>query len=111
MDLRLPKTELGRIFSVNANTIWQWEDRGKKPHPKSMKKIIDWLGYIPPLGADESTLGGQLYLYRMKNGYSQDDISFLLGINHVFIMNIEKGKCIKTKYIEEVRAFLLTICG
>ena len=49
LDLGMGKAELARRLSVNSNTIWQWENRGKQPIPKQMKKIVNWLGYVHPL--------------------------------------------------------------
>ncbi|MBL4663931.1 MAG: hypothetical protein JKY22_10370 [Flavobacteriaceae bacterium] len=106
IDLRLPKTELARAFGVNPNTIWQREDRGKKPNTSLMKKIIEWLGYVPPLGIDESTLGGQLVIYRAKHGYTQEDVSGMLRINNREVSKIESGEDVEPVYLEKVRELL-----
>ncbi len=71
-----------------------------------MKKIIDWLGYVPPLGVDNTTLGGKLYEYRMKFRLTQKDISLDLKMDNFRIVNIENGKALKTKNIEKIRTLL-----
>jgi len=70
------------------------------------KLIIDWLGYIPPLGVDEETLGGQLYIYRMIHGLNQCHISRHLKIDACAIIDIERNIEVKQRYMDEVKALI-----
>lgn len=108
IDMRLPKTEIARILGVRPDTIWNWEDRGKLPNAKPLKRIIEWLGYVPPLGVDPSTLGGQLFIYRAKKGYTQLDIAKALRITSWIVCNIENGKKVEPVYLRRVKEFLNT---
>lgn len=106
LKYRLTKTQLGVILGVKAQTIWTWEEEGKTPWPKLMKRIVAWLGYVPMIGIDENTLGGQLYKYRMIHGLIQNEVALMLKIDCWAIPKIERGDWIKPMYREKIEELL-----
>lgn len=71
-----------------------------------MKKIIDWLGYVPPLGVDKDTLGGQLYIHRCKHGLRQKDISDELQIDRWAVTKIENNIEVDDYYTNKISEYL-----
>jgi len=106
MDLKLSKVELAQILNVTPQSIGFYEHERKKPLLYILKRILDWLEYVPPLGVDETTLGGQLFIYRIQNGYRQKDISNALKMDRWAITKIENDEEVKPMYIEKVRRLL-----
>ncbi|MBV7270076.1 helix-turn-helix domain-containing protein [Winogradskyella luteola] len=106
LDLKLTKVELAKILEVSPLTISTWENINKQPVPRMMKKIIVWLGYVPHLDVDMSTLGGQLYIYRCKHGLTQKDIAIELQIDRWAVTKVEKGIEIETNHINKLRRLI-----
>lgn len=97
---------MAKILNVNVMSVSGWEFGYKKPVPKMMKKIIEFLGYIPPLGIDEKTLGGKLFTYRMVNGLTQSEVALTLKIDHWAICKIENNQKIDERYRTKIKSFL-----
>lgn len=109
IEQRLTKVELAKILDSRPITLWTWERKGKQPAPRLMKNIIKWLGYVPPLGVDEKTLSGKLYLYRMINGLTQQQVASTLKIDRWFITKIENKQEIDHIYIQKVQDFISSV--
>nr|WP_321237245.1 helix-turn-helix transcriptional regulator [uncultured Psychroserpens sp.] len=103
LDRKLSKVDVSKILDVSPLTIGNWENSNKKPVPRMMKKIIEWLGYVPSLGIDKNTLGGQLFIYRMKNGLTQLDVSTALKIDRHIVTKCEQGYEVKNIYVQKIR--------
>jgi len=67
-----------------------------------MKKIIEWLGYVPPLGVNHKTIGGRLFIYRCTHGLGQKDIAQMLRITNVNVVRIERNELIEPFYCQKV---------
>ena len=106
LDLRLSKTDMAKILNVNVMSISGWEHGYKKPVPKMMKKVIEFLGYIPPLDIDKNTIGGKLFTYRMVNGFTQSEIALLLKIDNWAICKIENNQKVDKRYIMKIEELL-----
>ena len=106
LDMKLTKVELAKLLKVSPLTIGTWENSNKIPVPRLLQRIISWLGYIPPLGVDKNTLGGQLYTYRCKHGLTQKDVASALGIDKWIITKIENNIEIEVKYLEKIKSGL-----
>ncbi len=104
LDLRLSKTNMAKI--LNVMSISGWEFGYKKPVPKMMKKIIKFLGYIPPLDIDKNTLGGRLFTYRMVNGLTQSEVALYLKVDHWAICKIENNQEVDERYKTKVKSLL-----
>ncbi len=55
----------------------------------TMRKIIGWLEYVPSLGIDPKTLGGQLFIYRCMHGLSQKEITQMSRTTKMNVVKIE----------------------
>lgn len=106
MDLRLSKSSFAKLLRINPMTISLWENSDRKPAPRMMKKIIAFLGYIPPLGIKENTLAYELYKYRCINGVTQKDIALQLKIDRSAVTKIENNTHIEIQYIRKIETFL-----
>jgi len=104
MDLKLSKVELGQVLNVTPESIGFYERNEKKPLLHILKRILDWLGYIPPLGADRNTIGGQLYIYRIQKGLTQKEVARRLRIDNTVIWKIENNQYINPKCLEKFKA-------
>jgi hypothetical protein len=71
-----------------------------------MKKIIEFLGYVPPLTLYDLTLGGQLYTYRCIYGLKQKDIALQLKMDDSAVTKIENNIKVESKYIRKIEVFL-----
>ena len=106
LDLRLSKTDMAKLLGVNVMSISGWEFGYKKPVPKMMKKVIEFLGYMPPFKIDKNTLGGKLFRYRMRNGLKQSQVSIQLKMDASAICKIENNQKVDERYIIKVKSFL-----
>jgi len=109
LEQELSKVDLAKILNVSHNTIWEWEDRGKRPFAPMMKKIIEWLGYVPPLSVDSESLGGRLFIYRCTHGLGQKDIAQMLRITSLNVVRIERNEIIESFYYQKAED-LIGIC-
>jgi len=110
IDRGLSKVELAKILDISPLTIGSWENHHKHLIPRMRKKIIDWLGYVPPLGVDENSLGGRLYIYRSINGLNQKDISKMLKMDRSAITKIESNRDVLLNYTQKVESFISKYC-
>lgn len=106
LDLRLSKTQMAKLLNVNVMSISGWEFGYKKPVPKMMKKVIEFLGYMPPFEIDKNTLGGKLFRYRMKNGLKQSQVSIKLKMDASAICKIENNQEVNERYIFKIKELL-----
>jgi transcriptional regulator with XRE-family HTH domain len=106
MNLKLSKAELANFLQINPMTISLWENSDRKPVPRMVKKIINFLGYVPPLGVDNLTLAGQLYTYRCIYGLKQKDIALQLKMDGSAIIKIENNNKVEKKYKRKIQTLL-----
>ncbi len=70
-------------------------------------KATKFLGYIPKtLCIYETTLGGQLYAHRIKNGLALSRIASEVGLDKSTIGRFERGMKAKKESIYKVEKFL-----
>ncbi len=106
LDERFSKVELANILDISPITLWTWEEKDIKPVPRMLNCLIAWLGFIPPLGVDENTLGGQLYIYRAVNGYIQEDISTLLKMDRWAVTKIENNEFVDDMHEKKIKRLI-----
>jgi DNA-binding XRE family transcriptional regulator len=97
---------LAKTLKISALTIGTWANSEKKPVPRMMKKVIKFLGYIPPLGVDKTSLGGQLYIYRYTSGFTQKDIAHQLKIDRSAVTQIENNNKVEKQYKRKIQTLL-----
>jgi DNA-binding XRE family transcriptional regulator len=83
--------DLAAIIGVTEDCITLWENNRSKPYIKYYRKIIEFLGYLP-FDIDDSTLAGKLKLYRYRNGFIQEELADILGVNESTVFYYEKSK-------------------
>jgi DNA-binding XRE family transcriptional regulator len=90
LELSLLQKEAAKIIGVSEACITLWENNKSKPYVKYYPKIIKFLGYIP-FDIDNSTLGGQIKLYRYLTGLSQEELAIRLNVNESTVFHYEKN--------------------
>ncbi len=106
LDLRLSQAKVAHLLGLNENTIAQWELNHKIPMISFLPKIISFLGYVPLIGVEESSLRGKVISYRMRHGISQGELAKRITMDSTAVMNFEKGKDILPKYVERLEKFM-----
>ncbi|HTH22387.1 MAG TPA: helix-turn-helix domain-containing protein, partial [Nitrososphaeraceae archaeon] len=48
------QSEVARILKVNKDTVTGWELNRHEPPARMAKKIVQFLGYVPSIGEQES---------------------------------------------------------
>ena len=71
-----------------------------------MKKNIEFSGYVPPLGIDITTLGGQLYIYRYPYAFTQKDLALELKIDRSAVTQIENNNKVEKQYKRKTQTLL-----
>ncbi len=74
LELGLTQKEVGKIFGVSEEAVYNWESGRSRPDLKLVPKIIKFLGYIPfkPEGDD---LISRLKFYRLVNGLTVEELA------------------------------------
>jgi len=67
-----------------------------------MKKIIEWLGYVPPLDVNPESLGGRLFIYRCIHGLGQKEMAQMLRITSLNVVKIERNELDEPFYCQKV---------
>ena len=106
LDRGLSKVSLAKILDISPLTIGTWENHQVHLLPRMLQKVIQWLGYIPPLGVNENSLGGQLYIYRAVNGLIQNDIASKLKIDRYAICKVERNEEVEERYTIAIQNLL-----
>lgn len=106
MDLKLSKAQLAKTLRVSPQTLNSWGKGNKTPIPKTMKRIIKFLDYVPPLGIEKNTLAYELYKYRCIHGLTQHEIALILKMDIYAVTRIENNEKVSPRYIERVQNFI-----
>lgn len=89
----LLQKEVADIIGVNVATIVNWEKNHTSPPVMTLPKIIDFLGYNPPMKeVVDDSLGCRLKAYRIKHGLSIRNLAKLIPCDENTISRMEKGE-------------------
>jgi transcriptional regulator with XRE-family HTH domain len=91
LELGLLQIDVANIIGVCEDSITGWENNRNEPSIMYYPKIIQFLGYVP-FEVDDSTLGGQIKLYRYLHGLSQEELARILDINESTVFHYENNK-------------------
>jgi len=106
MEVKLLQREVASIIGVTEDCITLWEKNHSVPQIKHFPKIIDFLGYNP-LEIDESTFGGRLKFYRIKNGFSNKKLGQILNVNGSTILAWEGHRSVpKQEHLKNIEKLL-----
>jgi len=65
LDLEIKRKDFVKLMGVGKKTVDGWELRGATPQSENMKRIIDFLGYVPydPI----QPLSKRIVIWRLSN--------------------------------------------
>lgn len=72
-----------------------WELNQKAPHPKHLKNIIGYLGYVPTISSNIERLGMRTKLYRMKYNISLHEFCQMGNIDSDVVIKLETRRFCK----------------
>lgn len=94
----LSRSKLAEKLRVNRETVGRWENGIRFPPISLFKRIYDLLG-IEALPEVEPGLGGQMKLFRLKNGISINNAARKVGKGTNWWLNLEHSNA-TIKYSE-----------
>lgn len=94
-----------------VNSVTGWELNRYTPTPKFAKAIIEFLGYFPFSGSNQ-TLGKQLYYARLITGKNQKEVADEIGCDESNLRYIELDQRVpQAKIKEKIRDFIDAALG
>jgi len=91
LDRGLMQSEVARILKVNQDTVTGWELNRHAPPARMAKKIIRFLGYVPPIDEQDS-ISKRLQKARQILGHTQEQATKKMHCDESNIRQIELGK-------------------
>jgi len=73
-------TQLGVLLNISKDTVYNWEKNRTDPMVHLIPRITEFLGYIPPLFAGQTT-GQKIVTYRQVRGISQRAFALELKVD------------------------------
>ncbi len=92
---------VSRLLKICPDTVRSWEENRKSPRLRASHRIIDFLGYFPPITTNRFSLRKQLYFTRLIRGETQREAAKIIGIGASKFINIELGKRRPASQIKE----------
>lgn len=92
---------VSRLLKICPDTINAWEENRKSPRLRASHRIIDFLGYFPPIATSRFSIRKRLYFARLILGETQREAAKKIGIGASKFINIELGKRRVTFQIKE----------
>lgn len=89
LKLRLSLPKAARLLKVSRNTLCEWEARKLDILAIHYPRIINFLGYIPPLFSTKTT-GQKILAYRLIHGMSQQKLALLLKVSQGALSHWER---------------------
>lgn len=81
LDLGLKQKDFAKLMGVNKKTVDGRELRGATPQADKMKRIIDFLGYVPY--DPKQPLSKRITTWRLSNGLTQAMFARLVALNQL----------------------------
>ena len=63
IERNIQQQKLAELLGTNSVNLSCWELNKKSPHPKYIKAIIDFLGYVPEATSSFEQLGSRLLIF------------------------------------------------
>lgn len=106
VELCLLQKDLASLIGVSEDTITLWENNRSKPLIVYFPKIIQFLGYVP-VAFDETTLGGRIKKFRYSNGYTQERLAKIIGVDESTVNKYERNiKLPQKKFLIKLKLIL-----
>jgi DNA-binding transcriptional regulator YiaG len=91
---------VAKTLKINQMYLSSWELNQKLPHPKHLKNIIDYLGYLPKKISKNELLGMQTKYFRMKYHLSLEEFCQMTNINSDVVVSLENKRFCKVSDME-----------
>lgn len=78
-----------------------WELNQKKPHPKHLENIIDYLSYLPKKVSKKELLGTQTKYFRIKHLIDLENLCQMVNIKTSLVKRIETKRFCKLSKQED----------
>ena len=94
LDLGFYPKDVAVAIGVDNMTVCNWEKGRSKPEIRLIPKLIEFLGYEPPI-PEPKTLGELVLQYRRQKGISQKELARQIGIDPGTLGRLEadRGRC------------------
>jgi transcriptional regulator with XRE-family HTH domain len=92
---------VSKLLKICPDTVRAWEENRKSPRLRTSKRIIDFLGYFPPIATNRFPIRKRLYFARLIRGETQREAAKIIGVGASKFINIELGKWRVTGEIRE----------
>lgn len=87
---------VAELLNINQMYLSSWELNQKKPHPKHLENIIEYLGYLPQTISKSELLGTQTKYYRMKYNLTLEELCQMTNMTSNVVTQLETKRFRKT---------------
>lgn len=92
LDRGLTQHEVARLMEVNRNFVYEFELSKRTNTIFALQKVYLFIGHIPhALNIDKNTLAGRLFAFRIRNGYTYQQVAKMIGIDKRTLIKASKG--------------------
>jgi transcriptional regulator with XRE-family HTH domain len=111
LDLGLRQRDVAYLLCVDTTTVTNWEKNRTTPTLRCTPRIIEFLGYNPRSGNDD-TVGWRLLRYRKSRGTTQQELAGQIGIDPATLRKLEKGRGKQDPTVlQKINAFLDSVAA
>ncbi|NQY01416.1 MAG: helix-turn-helix transcriptional regulator [Flavobacteriaceae bacterium] len=86
---------VAKLLNINQMYLSSWELNQKKPHPKHLENIIEYLGYLPEINVEYERLGMVTKLYRLKHQLSLEKFCQMANVDIDMVFKWEHARYCK----------------
>jgi len=83
--------QLAHTLHVSTETIYNWEKGRTYPEIRFMPRIVEFLGYTPPL-FNRETIGKKIVAYRQVRGVTQKELAHILKVDPATLGRWERNE-------------------
>jgi DNA-binding transcriptional regulator YiaG len=103
---------VGAFVGAAKPTVDAWENRGTRPGPQVLRKVVEFLGYAPAEAKSPTVLVEQLTAARRELRLARSEVAELLGLSYETLWAWETGRRRpRGRSVELLRRFLATHTG
>lgn len=98
LDRKLTQEQIAQQLGVNRNFIYEMELGHHMNTIYALHKVFLFFGFLPKtLKINETTLRGQLFAHRMRNGLTYQAVAKMIGLDKSTIARYERGQIVKAE--------------
>jgi len=91
LDRGLTQAAVAKILKVNKDTVTGWELNRHQPPARLVRRIIQFLGYVPVI-EEQASIDGKLFHARQILGHTQEQAAKSMRCDESNIRQIELDK-------------------